>query len=143
MDIGARLAGYHSDMTRTVALGSVSDEQRAVYDTVLRAQLTGLAAIRPGTLCGEVDRVVRSLIDSAGYEGCFGHSTGHGVGVEIHELPGLAPGNQTVLSPGMVVTVEPGVYLEGRFGVRIEDMVAVTADGCENLTHVPKDLLTL
>lgn len=143
LDIGACLSGYHSDMTRTVALGSVSEEQRAVYDTVLKAQLAGLEAVCPGALCAEVDSTVRSLIDGAGYTGCFGHSTGHGVGLEIHEAPYLVSGSQTVLAPGMVVTVEPGIYLEGRFGVRIEDMVAVTKDGAENLTKVSKELLIL
>lgn len=143
MDIGAVLDGYHSDMTRTVALGQVSREQEAVYNLVLQAQLAAIDRVRPGMVCGEVDKAARDIIYGAGYEGCFGHGTGHGVGLEIHEEPRFSIGVQTVLEPGMVITVEPGIYLPGRFGVRIEDMVAVTENGCEDLTRSPKNLIVL
>ena len=142
MDIGALLDGYHSDMTRTVAVGFVSEEQRRVYDTVLKAQLAAISAARPGVVCSQVDRAARSIIEKD-YPGTFGHSTGHGVGVDIHEWPNFSPTSQEVLRPGMVVTVEPGIYLPGRFGVRIEDMIAVTGEGCEDLTASGKNLTIL
>lgn len=142
MDTGALLDGYHSDMTRTVAVGHVSEEQKKVYQTVLDGQLAALAAAKPGVVCSEVDKAARDIIEKD-YPGTFGHSTGHGVGVEIHEWPRFAATDSTILRPGMVVTVEPGIYLEGRFGVRIEDMIAVTEDGTENLTHSPKNLIVL
>lgn len=144
MDFGAVVDGYHSDMTRTVALGTVSDEQRAVYETVLKAQQASLAVLCEGLPCVEGDAAARRVIERSGYGDCFGHGTGHGVGVEIHEAPRLSPhvGNE-VLHAGQVVTVEPGIYLPERFGVRIEDMVLITADGCENLTHTSKELLCL
>ena len=142
MDIGALLNGYHSDMTRTVAVGSVSEEQRLVYETVLKAQTEALKAVRPGIECCVVDKVARDVIDRD-YPGTFGHSTGHSVGVEIHEWPNFSPNCHEITRPGMVITVEPGIYLEGKFGVRIEDMVALTEEGYENLTHSPKELLIL
>ena len=142
MDIGAVLDGYHSDMTRTVALGQISPEQKKVYHTVLEAQIAALGQCRPGVACGSVDKAARDIIEKD-YPGTFGHSTGHGVGVEIHEWPRFAPGDKTIARPGMVVTVEPGIYLAGRFGVRIEDMVAITETGYENLTHSPKELIQL
>lgn len=144
MDFGAVVDGYHSDMTRTVALGEVSEEQRTVYETVLRAQKTALAALREGVSCVEGDAAARRIIEQAGYGECFGHGTGHGVGVEIHEAPSLSPRAGTaVLRAGQVVTVEPGIYLPGRFGVRIEDMALITVDGCEDLTSAPKELICL
>ena len=143
MDFGAVVDGYRSDMTRTVAAGAVSDEQRRVYDTVLAAQTAALAAIRAGAVCKDIDRVARDLIDNAGYKGCFGHGLGHSVGLDIHEIPALSPRCDTVLKAGTVMTVEPGIYLEGKFGVRIEDMVVVTEDGYENFTKSPKELLVL
>jgi len=136
------LDGYHSDMTRTVALGRVSEEQRNVYDTVLKAQLAALAAVKPGIACGTVDAAARDIIEKD-YKGTFGHSTGHGVGIEIHEWPRFSSGDKVITKVGMVVTVEPGIYIPGKFGVRIEDMVAVTETGCENLTHSPKELIIL
>ncbi len=142
-DIGALYEGYHSDMTRTYALGYVNDKQRRVYDTVCKAQKKGLDAVRGGVVCGDVDKIVRDFIYQAGFEGFFGHSTGHGVGLEIHEQPALSPDSDTVLQSGMVVTVEPGIYIPGEFGVRIEDMVVVTADGCINLAVLPKELIIL
>lgn len=144
MDFGAMVDGWRSDMTRTVAVGRISDEQRRVYDTVLRAQEACLSVLRAGLPCVEGDRAARDIIDGAGYAGCFGHGTGHGVGVDIHEEPRMSPSaDAALLQADSVVTVEPGIYLEGRFGVRIEDMVRITPDGCENLTHAPKELLCL
>lgn len=143
MDFGAVVGGYHSDMTRTVAVGAVSDEQKRVYDTVLKAQLSAIDAVKSGVGCKDIDKIARDLIYAAGYEGCFGHGLGHSVGVEIHERPNFNTRCNTVLKAGTVMTVEPGIYLENRFGVRIEDMVFVTADGCINLTKSPKELLVL
>ena len=142
MDTGAMLAGYHSDMTRTVALGQVSPEQKKVYNTVLEAQLAALEAIKPGIPCSQVDRAARNILE-AEYKGAFEHATGHGVGVDIHERPRFSASDETIIRPGMVVTVEPGIYLKGKFGLRIEDMIVVTQDGCENLTHSLKDLIIL
>lgn len=139
-DIGAAFEGYHSDMTRTIVMGEVSDKQSFVYQTVLNAQLKALQKVKSGVSCAEVDNAARSYIYQAGFEGKFGHSTGHGVGLEIHEAPSVSPKNDKVLKSGMVITVEPGIYLEGEFGVRIEDMVVVTSDGCMNLTNFPKEL---
>lgn len=143
MDFGAVIGGYHSDMTRTIAVGAVSDEQKLVYDTVLKAQLSAIDAVKSGVVCKDIDKIARDLIYAAGYEGCFGHGLGHSVGVEIHERPNFNTRCDTVLKAGTVMTVEPGIYLENRFGVRIEDMVFVTADGCINLTKSSKELLVL
>ncbi len=141
MDFGAAVNGYCSDMTRTVAIGSADEEMRRVYDTVHQAQAAAMAAIRPGAVCRDVDAAARQLIDNAGYAGCFGHGLGHSLGLEVHENPACNTRCEDTLQPGMLMTVEPGIYLENRFGVRIEDMVVVTADGYENLTHSAKDLL--
>lgn len=143
MDFGAVYNGYRSDMTRTVAVGAVSEEQKHVYNTVLEAQRLALEAIQPGIPCNEIDRIAREHIYNAGFEGCFGHGLGHSVGIEIHESPAFSPRCETILQPGMVITVEPGIYLEGKFGVRIEDMIYVTEDGCLNLTKSDKSLITL
>ena len=144
MDFGALVDGWHADMTRTVAVGEPDEEQRAVYETVLRAQLAALEVLGPGLLCTQGDAAARSVIEQAGYGDFFGHATGHGVGVEIHEEPRLSPrSGEERLVPGNVVTVEPGIYLPGKFGVRIEDMAVITENGCENLTKSPKSLLIL
>lgn len=144
MDFGAVVDGWHSDMTRTVAVGQASDEQRLIYDTVLHAQRAALAALCEGLSCQEGDAAARDIIAAAGYGEAFGHSTGHGVGVEIHEAPNLSPSvSEERLKAGSVVTVEPGIYLPGRFGVRIEDMALITPDGCQDLTASPKELLVL
>ena len=143
MDFGCLVDGYCSDMTRTVAVGEVTDEQRMIYDTVLRAQLAAIAAVKPGEICHVVDAAARDIITDAGYGACFGHTTGHSLGLEIHENPRFGKGDETVCEPGLVMTAEPGIYLEGRFGVRIEDMVLVTKDGCEDLTHSDKSLIIL
>lgn len=145
MDYGAYWGGYCSDMTRTVAIGEPTDEMRRVYDTVLAAQLTGIEKAVEGVSCREVDAAARDLIYKAGYEGCFGHSLGHSVGIEIHEMPGFTPAIDpgVTAKQGMVITVEPGIYLEGRFGVRIEDMVWFAPDGTKDLTNSPKELIIL
>ena len=143
MDFGCIYEGYCSDMTRTVAVGAASDEMRAVYDTVLRAQKAGIAAARAGVTGREVDAAARDLIAEAGYGDCFGHGFGHGVGLYIHEAPNASPANGKPLPEGAILTAEPGIYIEGRFGVRIEDMLYLTADGCRNLTEAPKELLIL
>lgn len=143
MDTGCVVGGMHSDMTRTVAVGYVTEEQRKVYNTVLRAQENAIAAVRAGVVCKDVDEAARSVIRDAGYGPYFGHSTGHSVGYEIHETPNFAPTSEVVAEENMVLTIEPGIYLPGRFGVRIEDMVRVTRDGCEDLTYSPKDLIIL
>ena len=124
-DFGAVYAGYHSDTTRTVAVGSATEE------------------MRQGVPCSEVDKTARDIITAAGYGDCFGHSTGHGVGLYIHELPFVSSRSDMVLEPGMVITDEPGVYLPNKFGVRIEDMLAVTEDGCRNFVNLPKELIIL
>ena len=112
-----------------------------IYDTVLKAQLAAIQSVRSGILCKDVDAAARNVIAGAGYGECFGHSTGHSVGLEIHERPTFSPLDQTVCQPGMVITVEPGIYIAGQFGVRIEDVVLVTEDGCEILTESPKELI--
>ncbi len=143
MDYGALKDGYHSDMTRTVALGHVSEEQKRVYDTVLRAQLASLEKMCAGVSCFDADKAARDVISDAGYGDYFGHGTGHGVGVEIHEFPRVSPLSKDMLKAGNVVTAEPGIYLPGRFGVRIEDMALITETGCVNLTRCPKELIVL
>ena len=134
MDFGVLLDGYCSDMTRTVHMGKGSKREWDVYHSVLEAQVAAVAAVRAGVTCGEVDEAARSVLRKAELEKAFSHSTGHGVGLEIHEGPRVAAKQQQVLEPGMVITIEPGAYLAGEFGVRIEDMVLVTADGGEVLT---------
>lgn len=143
MDFGAVCGGYRSDMTRTVAVGVVSEKQRNVYETVLAAQKKTIEYIKPGVICKDVDRVARDIIAGAGYDGCFGHGLGHSVGLEIHEEPACNTVCETVMSKGMVMTVEPGIYIENEFGVRIEDMVIVTENGCEDITAGRKDLIIL
>lgn len=143
MDYGATVDFYHSDMTRTVAVGEVSSKQAEVYETVLKSQLAGLEKIKAGVPCSEVDAVSRDIIKNAGYGEYFGHGLGHGVGVEIHELPTLNPSSKEILKAGHIVTVEPGIYLPGEFGVRIEDMALVTEDGSVNLTNCEKNLIVL
>ena len=144
MDFGARVGGYCADMTRTVAIGSADVEMKKLYQTVLRTQEAALARAAAGVSCAALDRVAREVIDSNGYEGCFLHSLGHGVGLDIHEAPSLSrAAGEAVLQPGMVVTVEPGIYLGGRYGCRIEDMIAVCADGVLNFTKSSKDLIEI
>ncbi len=143
MDFGAVVNGYRSDMTRTVAVGKITDKQCLVYETVLKAQKAALEAIKPNTQCNSIDKIARDIIDNAGFNGCFGHGLGHSVGLEIHENPSLNTRDITLLKRGMVLTVEPGIYIENEFGVRIEDMVYLTDGGVENLTKSPKELIIL
>lgn len=142
-DWGVILAGYCSDMTRTVHVGPVSAAHRRMYQAVRDAQSASIEAVRPGAETGKVDQAGRKVLQKAGYGPYFTHSTGHGVGLEIHEAPRLAKGQKQQLEPGMVVTIEPGVYISGEGGVRIEDMVLVTESGHEILTSLPKDLMTV
>lgn len=139
-DIGAPLNGYWSDMTRTIFYKSVSEEQRKVYETVLAANLAGIAAVKPGVPLGEIDKAARSVIEAAGYGEYFIHRTGHCIGMECHEAPSVGAGEKTLALPGMCFSIEPGIYLPGKFGVRIEDLVLVTEDGCEVLNSYPKEL---
>ena len=139
-DMGAQLAGYCSDGTRTFATGEPGEEGRAVYEVVLEAQLAALEAIKAGVKGEDVDAVARERIAAAGHGEYFGHGLGHGVGLEVHEGPRLSPRADDVLAPGEVVTVEPGIYLPGRLGVRIEDLVVVTEEGLRNLSGLPKGL---
>ena len=163
LDFGVILGGYCSDMTRTVHLGRPNKAARTMYEAVLEAQLAGIKAVNPGAKCSEVDYAARKTLEKARLGRYFTHSTGHGVGLEIHEAPGIRKSGQAVkragkpknpagnkagtqfdtLLPGMVITIEPGVYIPGTGGVRIEDMVVVTETGCEVLTPTHKDLITI
>ena len=142
-DFGVILTGYCSDRTRTVHVGHPAAEERRLYEAVREAQAAAIAAVRAGVSVMEVDYAARNLLSKNGLARHFTHSTGHGVGLEIHEPPRIAAGQSEVLRPGMVITVEPGVYIAGRGGVRIEDMVAVTEQGCEVLTPTSKELITI
>ncbi len=143
IDFGATLDGYHSDMTRTVSVGSVSAEQERVYDIVLQAQLAAIDTVKAGVSCAEIDSAARKRIENSGYAGCFGHSTGHGIGLEIHEAPNVSPKSGAIAAEGMLFSVEPGIYLAGKFGVRIEDMVVVQEKSCRNLTKTKKERISL
>ncbi len=141
IDWGAEVDGYCSDCTRTVAAGDPGQAARDVYELVLEAQVAAVEAVRAGRVAREVDGVARGVIEAGGYGERFGHGLGHGVGLEIHEGPRLTPRSRAVLRAGNVVTVEPGIYLPDKFGVRIEDLVAVAEDGCDVLTSIPKRLM--
>ncbi len=142
-DFGVILAGYCSDQTRTVWVGTASEEARRAYAAVKDAQAAAIAAVRPGARVEQVDAAARKVLRKAGLGRYFTHSTGHGVGLEIHEAPRVAAGQEQVLESGMVITVEPGVYFPQKWGVRIEDMVAVNESGCEVLTPTSKDFLAV
>jgi Xaa-Pro aminopeptidase len=142
-DFGVILHGYCSDRTRTVYVGVATAEARRVYGAVLAAQQAAIDAVRPGVAVAKVDRAARKLLHNNGLVRYFTHSTGHGVGLEIHEAPRLAQGQQEILRPGMVITIEPGVYLPGQWGVRIEDMVVVTEQGCEVLAPTQKEFMEI
>jgi Xaa-Pro aminopeptidase len=142
-DFGVILAGYCSDMTRTVYVGRPSREARTFYEAVREAQLAGIEAVRPGIPVADVDNVARSVLKKAGLGRYFTHSTGHGVGLEIHEAPRIAAGQREILRPGMIITIEPGAYVPRKWGVRVEDMVVVTEGGHEVLTPTRKDLICI
>jgi Xaa-Pro aminopeptidase len=142
-DFGVILSGYCSDQTRTVWVGPVPKDARAAYEAVREAQQAAIEAVRPGIPAGEVDAAARKRLRKAGLVRFFTHSTGHGVGLEIHETPRIADGQREILQPGMVITIEPGVYFPGKWGLRIEDMVAVTVGGCEVMTPTSKDFLAV
>lgn len=143
LDFGALYKGYCSDITRTLAVGEISDQLTDIYKTVLEAQKRGVAGIKPGMTGAEADALTRDYITEKGYGDYFGHSTGHGLGMEVHEQPGVAPKSKTVLKPGMVVTVEPGIYMPEIGGCRIEDDIIITDTGNERLTHATKELIHL
>lgn len=139
VDMGARLDGYNSDMTRTVAVGTPSPEMKRVYGAVLEAEEAAVRAIRPGMRAADLDKLARDILTGHGLGEAFAHSLGHGVGLEVHEAPGLRGTSEDVLRPGMVITIEPGAYLPGVGGVRIEDLVLVTESGYEVLSHAPRE----
>lgn len=143
LDFGAKLDGYCADMTRTVVIGKADEEMRALYELVRAAQEAALTAIHGGVSGKAVDAAARDMIVAAGYGDCFGHGTGHALGLEVHEKPTFSMRCEEPIPAGAVLSVEPGVYLAGKYGVRIEDIVAVTQDGCENLTHAKKELICL
>lgn len=139
-DLGVVVDGYCSDITRTVAYGDITDKQKEIYDTVLKAELAAIEASRPGVKCSEVDLTARNIIREAGYGDYFPHRLGHGLGISVHEYPSLTETNSLQLEKGMVYTIEPGIYVPGVAGVRIEDDVVVTENGVEVLTKFPKEL---
>ena len=141
MDFGVLYQGYCSDMTRTVAVGFATEEMQKVYNTVLEAQLAGIAATRAGAIGKEIDCAARKVIEDAGYGEYFGHGYGHSLGMEVHESPSPNAGNANPMPAGAVCSAEPGIYLPGRFGVRIEDVTILTEDGCEDITGSPKNLI--
>lgn len=143
MDFGCVFNGYCSDMTRTVVMGKASDKHKKVYETVLRAQEAALEAIKPGISGKEADKVARDIITGEGFGEYFGHGLGHGVGLEVHEAPRLAPIGEKILEKNMVVTDEPGIYIPEFGGVRIEDLIVVTDNGCERLSTSPKKLIEI
>lgn len=143
IDFGARYEGYDADMTRTVAVGQPSEKMRRIYDIVLHAQETAQAAIAPGVRCSDIDKTARDIITEAGYGDCFGHSTGHGVGIDIHEEPRVSARSEQILTPGNIVTVEPGIYVPGLGGVRIENTCVVTETGVRALCGASKELRIL
>ena len=143
MDFGCIYEGYCSDMTRTIVIGKANEKQKEIYNTVLKAQMAALDFIRAGYQGKEIDKVARDIIYGAGYEGSFGHGLGHSVGLHIHENPRLSMLEEDIIRAGMTVTVEPGIYIKGFGGVRIEDLVVVTENGCENFTFSDKSLIEL
>lgn len=143
MDFGALYQGYCADMTRTVAVGYATEEMKAVYDTVLQAQLAGIAATKAGVTGSQIDGAARQVITEAGFGEYFGHGYGHSIGMQVHESPNCNPSGDTPMAENVVCSAEPGIYLPGKFGVRIEDLVIFKADGCENITNSPKNLIVV
>ncbi len=143
LDFGCKYRGYCSDMTRTVVLGKATDKQKEIYSTVLEAQKASLSCVRAGELAKAVDEAARGLIENAGYGKNFGHGLGHSLGLKVHEAPSCSPKSGDVLCENMLMTIEPGIYIDGYGGVRIEDLVCVTADGCDNYTTSEKELIEL
>jgi Xaa-Pro aminopeptidase len=143
IDFGATYKGYHSDITRTICIGRANDEQKKLYETVLESQLLAVRSVVAGIKGNELDGIARDYLKSHGYDKEFGHSLGHGVGLEIHENPRISPSSATLLEPNMVITIEPGVYLENKYGVRIEDLLVVTKEGYEILSHTTKELIEI
>ena len=143
LDVGLTWQSYCSDMTRTVFMGQPTDEQKRVYDLVCAANAAGRAAVRPGIPLKDVDRAARKVIEEGGYGPQFIHRTGHGIGLEVHEFPDVSRTSEVIARPGMIFSVEPGIYLPGKFGVRVEDLVVVTEDGCETLNAAPRDITIL
>jgi len=143
MDVGCNYKGYHSDITRTVFIGKPDKERRKVYEIVKEAQQAGIDLVRPGVRACDIDKVVRDIVEKAGYGAQFFHRTGHGIGLAIHEAPYISSSCHTVLREGMAFSVEPGIYVQGKFGIRIEDVVVVTATGCEIMTRFPKTLTVI
>ena len=143
MDFGCKVGGYCSDMTRTVAIGQPSEEMEFVYNTVLKAQLTGIATAHAGVTGQEVHEAAAKVIADAGYGDYFGHGFGHSLGIEIHENPNFSSRNDKPIPAGALLSAEPGIYIPGKFGVRIEDVIMLTEDGCIDITHSPKQLIVL
>jgi len=141
LDFGALYKGYCADMTRTFAVGYATDEMKTVYETVLQAQLAGIGVSKAGVLGRDVDAAARKLIEDAGYGEYFGHGYGHSLGMEVHESPSLSPRGEQPMEKNMIASAEPGIYLPGKFGIRIEDVVIFKENGCENITHSPKNLI--
>jgi Xaa-Pro aminopeptidase len=143
MDFGAKFQGYCSDMTRTVAVGDISEEQNKIYHTVLEAHVKSMQAAKAGCSGKALDKIARDIIDAAGYQGLFGHSLGHSLGLDIHEAPGCSPSRDSILPANTIMTIEPGIYVEGKYGVRIENMILITEDGYKDLTGSERALITL
>ncbi len=143
LDFGAKISGYHSDMTRTIAVGKISEKLQDIYNTVLGAQISATHAVEPGVQGRDVDKAAREFISNKGYGEFFSHSTGHGVGLDIHEQPNASIISEQILQSGMTLTVEPGIYIPDVGGVRIEDLLVVAPGGFENLCHSPKELITV
>ena len=143
IDFGAKVDGYCSDTTRTLCIGEPTDEMKKAYNTVLEAQAAGISAARADVAGRDIDKAARDVIYSAGYEGCFGHAFGHSLGLDIHESPNASPSEEKPIPDGAVISAEPGIYIPGKFGVRIEDVIYITAEGCENITYLPKELTVI
>jgi Xaa-Pro aminopeptidase len=143
IDMGCMYKGYNSDLTRTIFVGEIDKKIEEIYNIVLEAQIKSIEAVRPGLNTSELDSIARTIISDYGYEEEFGHGLGHGLGIEVHELPAVKKSDGIKLKKNMVITIEPGIYISGLGGVRIEDMVLVTSDGCEILTKCPKELIVI